>query len=35
MEVDKCYLTEPWDKHRVSCVALSVIDLFSLYRNLF
>jgi hypothetical protein len=27
VEVGKCYLAEPWDKNRVSCVELSVIAL--------
>jgi hypothetical protein len=32
MEVGKCYLAEPRDKNRVSCVAFSVIVVFTRTR---
>jgi hypothetical protein len=33
VEVGKCYLAEPRDKNRVSCVDLSVIVLFTRTRS--
>jgi hypothetical protein len=32
VEVGKCYLAEPRDKNRVSCVAFSVIVVFTRTR---
>ena len=32
VEVGKCYLAEPWDKNHVSCVAFSVIVVFTRTR---